>query len=251
MINPYLGEVTVFAFNFAPAGWIACQGQLLSIAEFPTLFSVIGNNFGGDGVSTFGLPNFSSLTDEGGQYCMSLFGTAPTVKRDALPGELALLPYNPPPSWINCDGQLLQVSEYPSLFQILCTAFGGDGTTTFGLPDLRSAPPLLPKGQGGAPPLPPSIYSIANVPSGSTAEGILAEVKLFPSACPPNKWSTCDGQLLPVGSNTGLFSLLQTTYGGDGQTNFALPDFSKLSPPGLQYFICTSGVYPSHPQVDE
>ncbi|MGZ5437659.1 MAG: phage tail protein, partial [Pyrinomonadaceae bacterium] len=89
MIVPYMGEVTVFAFSFAPAGWITCEGQLLSIAEYTKLFSLIGNNFGGDGVSTFGLPNFASLTEEGGQYCMSLFGTLPTVKRDALPGELA------------------------------------------------------------------------------------------------------------------------------------------------------------------
>ena len=112
MIVPYIGEVTVFAFNFAPAGWLACEGYLLPISEYTKLFSLIGNNFGGDGVSTFGVPNFSSLTEEGGQYCMSLFGTVPTVKRDALPGELALLPYNPPPSWINCDGQLLQISQY-------------------------------------------------------------------------------------------------------------------------------------------
>ena len=250
MIVPYIGEVTVFAFSFAPAGSVTCDGALLPISENTGLFSLIGNNFGGDGVSTFGLPNFSSLTEEGGQYCMSLFGTMPPANREAIPGELALLPYNAPPSWVNCDGQLLQISQYPALFQILMTRFGGDGTTTFGLPDLRTAPPLLPKGQPGAPPLPPSIYSIATA-GDSSAQGIVAEVKLFPSACAPNNWSACDGRLLPVASNTALFSLLQTTYGGDGQTNFALPDFSKLSPPGLEYFICTVGVYPSHPEMSE
>ena len=242
MIVPYIGEVTVFAFDFAPAGWITCEGQLLPIAEYTELFSLIRTTFGGDGVETFGVPDFSSLTEEGGQYCMSLFGTVPNVKRDALPGELALLPYEPPPAWINCDGQMLQIAEYQSLFQLLKTTFGGNGTTTFGIPDLRAVPPLLPEGSG-----PASIYSIANVPPDSSAEAILAEVKLFPAACPPTNWSTCDGQLLPVENNTALFSLLQMTYGGDGQTNFALPDFSKLSPPGLQYFICTTGVYPSRP----
>ena len=242
MIVPYIGEVTVFAFNFAPAGWITCEGQLLPIAEYTELFSLIRTTFGGDGVETFGVPDFSSLTEEGGQYCMSLFGTVPNVKRDALPGELALLPYEPPPTWINCDGQMLLIAQYQSLFQLLKTTFGGNGTTTFGIPDLRAVPPLLPEGSG-----PASIYSIANVPPASSAEAILAEVKLFPSACPPKNWSTCDGQLLPVENNTALFSLLQITYGGDGKTNFALPDFSKLSPPGLQYFICTIGVYPSRP----
>ena len=246
MISPYVGEVTVFAFNFAPAGWIACQGQLLPIAEYTELFSLIRTTFGGDGVETFGVPDFSSLTDEGGQYCMSLFGIEPNVKRDAIPGELALLPYDPPPAWINCDGQTLLIAQYQSLFKLLGTTFGGDGTTTFGIPDLKAVPPLLPQGSG-----PASIYSIANVSSGSTSDSIVAEVKLFPSACPLTNWSTCEGQLIPIGSNTALFSLLQTTYGGDGETNFALPDFSKLSPPGLQYFICTVGVYPSRPEASD
>lgn len=244
MINPYIGEVSVFAFGFAPSGWIACQGQLLPIAEYTELFSLIRTTFGGDGVSTFGVPDFSDLTDEGGQYCMSLFGIVPNVKRDALPGELALLPYDPPPAWINCDGQILLIAQYESLFKLLGTTFGGNGTTTFGIPDLKAAPPLLPQGSS-----PASIYSIANVPSGCTAEGIDAEVKLFPPSAAPEGWSLCEGQLLPIGSNTALFSLLQTTYGGDGKTTFALPDFSKLSPPGLQYFICTLGVYPSRPEA--
>jgi microcystin-dependent protein len=246
MITPYIGEVAVFAFNFAPAGWIACEGQLLPVAEYTELFSLIRTTFGGDGVTTFGVPDFSSLTDEGGQYCMSLFGIMPNVKRDAIPGELALLPYDPPPAWINCDGQILLIAQYQSLFKLLGTTFGGDGTTTFGIPDLKAAPPLLPPGSG-----PASIYSIANVSSGSTSDSIVAEVKLFPSACAPTDWSTCEGQLIPIGSNTALFSLLQTTYGGDGETNFALPDFSKLSPPGLQYFICTVGVYPSRPEATD
>ena len=215
MINPYIGEVTVFAFSFAPSQvGSRAEGQLLPIAEYTELFSVIRTTFGGDGVSTFGWCRSyqQRLTDELARYHtdISLYlGHCADVKRNALPGELALLPYNPPPSWINCDGQILQISQYESLFKILGTTFGGNGTTTFGIPDLKAVPPLLPKGQGSAPPRPPSIYSIANVPSGSTAEGILAEVKLFPSACPLPNWSTCDGQLLPMGSNTGLFSLLQ------------------------------------------
>ncbi|MGZ5437587.1 MAG: phage tail protein, partial [Pyrinomonadaceae bacterium] len=117
------------------------------------------------------------------------------------------------------------------------------------IPDLKSALPLLPKQQGGAPLLPPSIYSIANVNGVCSAEGILAEVKLFTPAAAPKNWSLCDGQLLPVGSNTALFSLIQLNYGGDGETTFGLPDFSKLSPPGLEYFICTVGVYPARPSA--
>lgn len=148
------------------------------------------------------------------------------------------------------SGLLLQCSQYPSLFHILGTQFGGDGTTTFGIPDLCSAPPLLPKAQGGAPPLPPSIYSIANVSANSPVQSILGAVKLFPSAAAPKNWSLCDGQLLAIGDNTALFSLIQLNYGGNANTTFGLPDFSKLSPPGLEYFICTTGVYPSRPETE-
>lgn len=250
MIDPYIGEVAVFAFDFAPAGWLACEGQMLPISEFTELFSLIGTNFGGDGTATFAAPNFSNLTDDGGQYCMSLFGTVPTVGRDAFPGQLDLLPYNPPPNSINCDGQLLQIAQDPALFKVLGTTFGGDGVTTFGIPDLRKVSPVLPKGGGTGPVLPQSIYSIADVPSGGSVEGIVAEVKLFPPSAAPKGWSSCNGQLLPVATpNTALYSLIQNKYGGDGTTDFALPDFTKLSPPGLQYFICTLGVYPSRPEA--
>ncbi len=62
---------------------------------------------------------------------------------------------------------------------------------------------------------------------------------------PPN-WALCQGQLLPINQYTALFSLLGTTYGGDGRTNFALPklDASALQS-GLNYIICLNGVYPS------
>jgi microcystin-dependent protein len=58
MATPYLGEVRVFGFNFPPTGWAECDGQLLSIAQNTALFSILGTNYGGDGRSTFGLPNF-------------------------------------------------------------------------------------------------------------------------------------------------------------------------------------------------
>lgn len=57
MSNPYVGEIRLFAGNFAPAGWMLCQGQLLSIAENEVLFQLIGTTYGGDGQSTFALPD--------------------------------------------------------------------------------------------------------------------------------------------------------------------------------------------------
>src|SRR5262247_3782286 len=60
MAQPYVGEIRIFAGNFAPAGWMFCEGQLLPISEFETLFNLIGTTYGGDGESTFALPDLRS-----------------------------------------------------------------------------------------------------------------------------------------------------------------------------------------------
>jgi len=57
MAQPYVGEIRMFAGNFAPAGWQFCEGQLLPISENETLFQLIGTTYGGDGESTFALPD--------------------------------------------------------------------------------------------------------------------------------------------------------------------------------------------------
>lgn len=57
MAQPYVGEIRMFAGNFAPAGWMFCEGQLLPISENETLFQLIGITYGGDGQSTFALPD--------------------------------------------------------------------------------------------------------------------------------------------------------------------------------------------------
>jgi len=57
MSQPYVGEIRMFAGNFAPAGWMFCEGQLLPISEYETLFNLIGTTYGGDGQSTFALPD--------------------------------------------------------------------------------------------------------------------------------------------------------------------------------------------------
>jgi len=60
MGEPYVGEIRMFAGNFAPNGWMFCEGQTLPISENETLFQLIGTTYGGDGESTFNLPNLAS-----------------------------------------------------------------------------------------------------------------------------------------------------------------------------------------------
>ncbi len=62
------------------------------------------------------------------------------------------------------------------------------------------------------------------------AEPFLSELRIFSFGFPPKGWATCDGQLLPINQNQALFSLLGTTYGGDGRVNFALPNLDGRTP---------------------
>lgn len=59
MSQPYVGEIRIFAGDYAPLGWALCQGQLLPISEYETLFNLIGTIYGGDGQETFALPDLS------------------------------------------------------------------------------------------------------------------------------------------------------------------------------------------------
>ncbi len=62
------------------------------------------------------------------------------------------------------------------------------------------------------------------------ADPFVAEIRIFPFNFAPNGWAFCDGQLLPLSQNTALFSLLGTTYGGNGKSNFALPNLQGSAP---------------------
>src|SRR5437870_2518484 len=83
MAQPYVGEIRMFAGNFGPAGWMFCEGQLLPISDYETLFNLIGTTYGGDGQSTFALPdlrgrvplhfgNGSTLAETGGVETVTL-----------------------------------------------------------------------------------------------------------------------------------------------------------------------------------
>ena len=77
MSDPFVGEIRAFGFNFAPRGWALCQGQLLSIASNTALFSLLGTIYGGDGRSTFALPDLR------GRVAMS-FGTGAGLTNRAI-----------------------------------------------------------------------------------------------------------------------------------------------------------------------
>lgn len=106
---------------------------------------------------------------------------------------------------------------------------------------------------------PPSAYAASTMfgsPVATNAGGVgdsscvVSEIKLLAgNQYPSNSWHLADGSLLSISSNTALFSLLGTEYGGNGTTNFALPDLRGAEPKGrgpagVNYFICTNGLFP-------
>jgi len=81
MAQPYVGEIRIFAGNFAPSGWMFCEGQLLPISEYETLFNLIGTTYGGDGQSTFALPDLRGRIPihQGNGFTLAETGGAETV----------------------------------------------------------------------------------------------------------------------------------------------------------------------------
>jgi microcystin-dependent protein len=73
MYEPFIGELCQFPYTFAPRGWAFCHGQLIDIQQNPALFSLLGTNFGGDGIHTFGLPDLR-LKDEDGHLIQLYVG---------------------------------------------------------------------------------------------------------------------------------------------------------------------------------
>jgi microcystin-dependent protein len=81
MAEPYIGEIRMFGGRFAPAGWEFCAGQLLQISESEALFQLIGTSYGGDGQTTFGLPDLRGRAPlhQGGGYELAQTGGTETV----------------------------------------------------------------------------------------------------------------------------------------------------------------------------
>lgn len=77
-------------------------------------------------------------------------------------------------------------------------------------------------------------------------DSILGQIRLFAFNFVPKGWMACDGATIPIAQNEALFSLVGTTYGGDGRANFNLPNLQGKAPiPESNYCICVEGIYPS------
>jgi microcystin-dependent protein len=184
--NPldFMGQVVPFAGSFVPDGFLQAAGQTLQIADFPNLFQLIGTTYGGDGVTTFSLPDLRGRTIVGEAFQLPVGATEGQAQATLSNANL--------PAAVGGGGQPLDNHE-PSL----------------ALKYLISLTGIFPPHDGG---------------SVNPMQQYLGEVVAFAGTFDPGGWVEAAGQLLPINQNQALFSLLGTQYGGDGQINFRLPD---------------------------
>src|SRR4051812_27158684 len=122
MAQPYVGEIRMFGGNFNPSGWMFCDGALLPISEFETLFNLIGTTYGGDGQSTFALPDLRGRIPihQGNGFTLSETGGVETVTLTVqqIPAHShPLLCVNGPATDPNPQGDLLAEQIAVSAFQ--------------------------------------------------------------------------------------------------------------------------------------
>ncbi|MGK6354618.1 tail fiber protein [Sphingomonas sp. DT-207] len=241
MIQSYAGAGP--AFNAPQA-----KGQLLSINQYPVLYSIYGSSYGGDGRQNFALPDLDKRSIVGGApgqsgaESLAMTYMIATESGGMAPAAGAVAAFGggrAPAGWLACDGSLLQISAYTELFSVIGTLYGGDGVSSFALPNLSGAA-AVGAGKGVAlgqkvPGTLPGLglnYAICAeglypMPSGDGSfpdnEAYLGQVLAYAGVELPAGWMACNGTMMPEAQFQALFSLLGYTYGGGGSA-FALPD---------------------------
>ena len=230
----YLGEIRMFAGAIAPSGWALCDGRLLSIADNQGLFTLIGTTYGGDGLNTFAVPDLRGrlpVHPASGQ----INGEAGGVETVTL--DSAQLPRHNH-AWLASTATALDPSPQAAVTgnQTLAQIYVED------VPQTKLAATMLAEaGQGHAHDnVQPftcvnfiiALYGIVPHPGSGPAEGdpYLGEIRIFPFYFFPRGWHYCDGSLQSIASDTALYSILGTAYGGDGVSTFALPDLRGRAP---------------------
>lgn len=213
--DPMLGEITLYAFQFPPRGWAATNGQFLPINQNQALFSLLGTAYGGNGQTTFALPDLRNRTP---------IGTGnTTVLGQQLGADTATLTQIPGVAGTSLTLETRGVETTPRASGSVAVPHvskaavaGGSGTPIY----IR--PPSLALN-----------YSIALQGIFGTRDCTMGEIITYAGTyLSGNNLLPADGRLLNISQNTALFSILGTTYGGNGQTTFALPNLNNRLPVG-------------------
>jgi len=205
--EPFLGQILQFGGNFESPGFMEANGQILPINQNTALFALLGTTYGGDGESNFALPDL-----RGRVAVHAGTGTGPGVSHWSLGEQRGV------------ESNALGVNNMPGHSHAL-PELGIDSNNTGGGAPIDISQPGLGINfiialDGHSP----------TDDSSASVTPLLGEVSMFAGAFAPRDWAFLDGQLLLIEQHEALFSILGTTYGGDGEITFALPDLRGRTP---------------------
>lgn len=253
--DPFVGQITMFAGTFAPSGWALCDGALLPIPSNDALFSLIGIIYGGDGFTTFALPDLRgrvpihygsgpgltprNIGAKGGVETVAYSeNEIPLHTHDSL-DVAGLTPLDAVLSSPTSSPRQVTVSEFDPLDGVVIGSAGRNPPFDKNNMQPFQAINFAIALQGVFPSRSRMLHGedsegeperLADQAHRRLFEPCLAFVSLFAFHFPPRGFAACNGQILPINQNQALFSLLGTTYGGDGRTSFGLPDLQGRTP---------------------
>lgn len=255
--DPYIGQISLFPYGFAPIGWLPCDGRALLIARNPALFALVGPAFNekNDTSTTFCLPSLTPPLDNTAYY-IATQGLMPyeSVETETMQvGEILLFPHNRIPSgFLPCEGATYSISNYEELYGVIGNMFGGDGSASFGVPDLKSLVPDQKSIDVQNPRLRYYIVAKGVAPSADRMglDGFLGEIILTTYRVVPGGYVRCAGQQdFPINQNGPLNTLLGVRFGGNGTTTFGIPDLRGASPMmDINYYLSITGINPPKPE---
>jgi microcystin-dependent protein len=203
-----LGEIGMFAGNFAPSGWALADGQILQVSQFQALHSKLGFTYGGNGTTTFALPDLRGRT---------IIGT----------GQGFEMQNRPLGTQVGTSTVSLSTNQLPSHNHAVSGAIGGVTTTVGGDQSHNNMMPSLALTQAialtGLIPSRGLTAGLTTIDSVSTSP-FIAEIRTYAGSSIPTGFAATNGQLLPISQNSDLFSIIGTSYGGDGETTTGLPN---------------------------
>lgn len=223
--EPFYGEVTWIAHDDVPDGWAKAEGQLLPISQNAALFSLLGTQYGGDGRSTFGLPDLRGRA-------IVQDGNGPGLTNRVIGSELG------------SESESLSILQMPSHSHDLPNSLGQTDPTGGTAAQSNLQPTLAMNYIVALYGVYPSAASSAEASATSDSEltplaigssdPLQASIPIFAGNFAPRNFASAEGQTLSIASNTSLFSLYWTDFGGtiDSGT-FKLPDLRGRVPVGI------------------
>lgn len=255
-MDPMISELRLFSGQKVPeiTGMQPSTEDLLRTSAYSALFSIVMNTFGGDW-NTFGVPDLQNFSINKQKFMFLICtdrGLYPVGSGDdLLLGQIYLFPKGARirvEGLMPCEGQMLSVSQYTDLFEVIGTRFGGEGTGTFALPDLREG--IFGEQQDKVMPL-IAVNGVTPEYYDSYGGQFISEVRLFAFdhtkyASDLPGWIPCDGRELSVVEHQALHSRVGYMYGGQSERSFAMPtlDTVGLADGKVWFGIAKVGMYP-------